>query len=49
MGNNRLRLRREAPLQFADKYPPAEPNLIKISRQKNPSLNEKGRDGFTNT
>ena len=24
-------------------------NLIKISRQKDPSLREKARDGFTNT
>ena len=28
--------------------PPQKANLIKISRQKDPSLREKARDGFTN-
>ena len=29
-------------------YPRPSRNLIKISRQKDPSLREKARDGFTN-
>ena len=41
-------MRRRKPFYNLNKNATQRVNLIKISRQKDPSLREKARDGFTN-